>query len=679
MPIEISWQQNGTTAGGGRKVFDGRGPFTLGRASTNDIVLEHAQISRLHAEILAEAGTVRVTDKGSQNGTYLAGRRLTAPAVWAPESELRIGPFLLRVRWTEKPAGASAGDPDATVISPSPAASPAPSPAPRPAPAPRNRPQAPAEAEAPGAVPQRTAFPGRLFEQRIVPLRDIKASGKLAAEVNYVAVGGGIGSFCWVDHLRIYGVPASDIRVLGVAESKRPYAKWERLCRNSQIPDHERIRSNSISVPDNIWGFPGYASREMVRDLLHGRLVGIKHVLQVFGEPALTESYTPRTVDVYRSFDVEAKRIGWDDMWLFGQVVGVRKTDDERFVIAYRVPSAHAPDLSAEQRERFIVGRYVQIATGYPASNYLPDLQEFKHAHPNTSAVVNAYEPHDEVYRSLEQKGGTILIRGRGIVASRVIQRVWEARAKNKEIRLLHLVRSPVKAGHKYDLSRRAVRSDVEQQPFNWPKSCWGGTLRDRLERAPPEERARLLAAWGGTTTADRDDWNQIIEGGIKDGWYKVFYGNVAAITEKGGKLITRLESTAQHQENVDLSADVIVDCTGLIARIDETPILADLIRTYDLARNKAAGDGPELRLAGLAVTTAFEIAGLQNGRGRAWAAGVVTANGPYAAVDSFLGLQYAALRSVDQLGALKAPGVSRFGPLRSSSQWLKWCLGRQP
>ena len=106
---------------------------------------------------------------------------------------------------------------------------------------------------------------------------------------------------------------------------------------------------------------------------------------------------------------------------------------------------------------------------------------------------------------------------------------------------------------------------------------------------------------------------------------------------------------------------------------------MADLIKTYDLPRNKAAGDGAELRLAGLAVNTAFEVTGLQNGRGHVWASGVVTASGPYAAVDSFLGLQYAALRSADQLGQLGAARVSRFGPLRSSTQWVKWCLGRAP
>ncbi len=679
MPIEISWLRTGKASGApdDKRILDGPGPFRIGRSADGEIVLDHPQISRLHAEIFVDGQTVRIADKESQNGTVLAGRKLTSPAVWEPQHEVKIGPFALRIRWTERPpAGRNARDVDATAIAANagrerpdtPPITPAASPV---SPSPAGR------AAASGGG--RGSFPGQLFDQRIVPMRELQASGKLAAEVNFVAVGGGIGSFCWADHLRIYGVPANDIRVIGVADDKRPYAKWGRLCRNSQIPDTERIRSNSISAPDNIWGFPGYASREMVRDLLQGRLAGLKHVLQVFGEPALTESYTPRTIDVYRSFDVEAKRIGWDDMWIYGQVVGLRKTDDERYVIAYRIPSSHAPDTTPDQRERFIVARYAQLATGYPASNFLPDLQVFRQSHPNSTAVVNAYEPHDEIYRVLEQKGGTILIRGRGIVASRVIQRVWEARDKNKDIRLLHLVRSQIGAGHKYDLSRRALRNDVEQQPFNWPKSCWGGTLRDRLERASPEERPKLLASWGGTTTADRDDWNKIIEEGTKDGWYKIFYGKVASIADKGGKMVTRLESSDRHHENVDLAADFIVDCTGLVARVDETPLLADLIKTYDLPRNKAAGDGAELRLAGLAVNTAFEVTGLQNGRGHVWAAGVVTANGPYAAVDSFLGLQYAALRSADHLSLLGAQHVSRFGPLRSSTQWVKWCLGRAP
>lgn len=648
MPIEISWQHSGRPE---RRTLDGRGPFRVGRSQSGEIVLEHPQVSRLHVEITVDGASVRIEDKNSQNGTRIDGRAVTV-ATWGPGETLQIGPFGLRYAWV-------AASVEPTRIE-HPVAAPHPVPEPEPA-------------------AGRSQFPGAMFDARSVSIEDIRASGKLSAEIDYLAIGGGCGSFCWVDHLRIYGVPAASIRVLGVAPDKTPYAKWGRLCRASQIPNHERIRSNSISTPDNIWGFPGYASREFVRDVVHGRIVGFKHILQVFGEPVLTESYTPRLGDVFKSFDAEARRIGWDGMWVHGQVLAVRKTSDERYVVAYRVPNEFAPGAARADRERLMVARYVQVSTGYPASNFLPDLQDFKRANPDVTAVINAYEEHDEIYRNLEQKGGTVLIRGRGIVASRVIQRLYEARQKNKNIRLLHLNRSAVTEGAKYDLARRPVRADVQQQPFNWPKACWGGTLRARLENAAPEERAELLRTWGGTTTADRDDWNEIIEEGTREGWFKNFYGSVASMSYQNGQVVTRLEGREKFQENVDLTADYVVDCTGLVARIDETPLLSDLIRTYDLARNKAAGSGPELGLSGLAVTNAFEIAGLQNGRGRVWAAGVVTSNGPYAAVDSFLGLQYAALRSVDQLGVLRAPGVSRFGPLRSLRQWLRWCAGRSP
>ncbi|MEZ5816161.1 MAG: FHA domain-containing protein [Hyphomicrobiaceae bacterium] len=656
MPIEISWQHSGRVE---RRSFDGRGPFRLGRSQSGDVVLDHPQVSRVHAELTVDGASVRIEDKNSQNGTKLDGRPITA-ATWAPGQTLEIGPFSLRYSWV------------------------APSVEPTRIEQPQRAEGAAAQNEGPApelvGTGGRGAFPGTLFEQRTVPMGDIKASGKLAGETEYLAIGGGCGSFCWVDHLRIYGVPAASIRVLGVAPDKSPYAKWGRLCRVSQIPIHERIRSNSISTPDNIWGFPGYASREFVRDVVHGRLVGFKHILQVFGEPVLTESYTPKLGDVFTSFDQEAKRIGWDEMWVYGQVLGIRKTDDDRYVVAYRVPNEFAPGASRADRERFMVARYLHLATGYPASNFLPDLQEFKRAYPDVSAVVNAYEEHDDVYRALEQKGGTVLIRGRGIVASRVIQRIFEAREKNTNIRILHLNRSAVTEGAKYDLARRPVRADVQQQPFNWPKSAWGGTLRKRLEEATPEQRAELMKTWGGTTTADRDDWNRIIEQGNREGWLKSFYGTVQSMTYQDGQVVTRIEGREKFQESVDLVADYVVDCTGLVARLDETPLLADLTRVYDLARNKvSAGGAPESSLAGLSVTNAFEVSGLRNGRGHVWASGVVTANGPYAAVDSFLGLQYAALRSVDQLSALKAPGVTRMGPFRSFRQWLRWSFGRSP
>jgi pSer/pThr/pTyr-binding forkhead associated (FHA) protein len=644
MPIEVTWRpaENATDVAPGRITLTGKGPFQIGRSSASEVLLDNSQVSRNHATLTVESDVVIVNDSGSQNGTMVNGRRITN-LPWRPGVEMSIGPFVLTYRFVEA--------------------------------------RVPVEAtRLPGQDPAaRPMFPGRLFDQRQVPFKEIQASGRMTQEVEYLAVGGGMGSFVWVDHLRVFGVDKKNIRVLGIADDKRPYSKYGRLCRNSQIPDHERIRSNSISTPDNLWGFPGYASRETVRNLAHGRLIGLKYVFQVFGEPTVSETYTPRLIDVFKSIDREAKRISWEDMWITGRVIAIRKTDDERYVIAYRASSESESNNNSPDRDRFIVARYLHISTGYPASNFLDDLQKFRRDHPNSTAVINCYEPHEEVYRTLEQKGGTVLVRGRGIVASRIIQRIYEARQKNSNIQLLHQVRAPITSGSKWDLAQREVHNDTEHQPFNWPKSCWGGIYLRELDAATPEERSTMMAAWGGTTTADRDDWLQIIEQGKKEGWFKVFYGNVESMSERGSRVVTRLQGKAGYQESLELVADYIIDCTGLISKIDETPLIADLIKTYDVGRNRVTGKGPEARLAGISVSSNFEIPALQNGRGHVFAAGVVTFAGPYAAVDSFLGLQYAALRSVDHLASLRAPGVSRFGPLRSAYQWAKWCANSTP
>ncbi|NJL69261.1 MAG: hypothetical protein HC894_26300, partial [Microcoleus sp. SM1_3_4] len=64
-----------------------------------------------------------------------------------------------------------------------------------------------------------------------------------------------------------------------------------------------------------------------------------------------------------------------------------------------------------------------------------------------------------------------------------------------------------------------------------------------------------------------------------------------------------------------------------------------------------------------------------------------ITLGGPYAPVDSFLGLQYAALRSVESLAQVREPKVSgressairKLSAGRSLVQWLKWIFNRSP
>ena len=49
----------------------------LGRALDNDVVINHASVSRHHAAIEGNGDGYRVRDLGSQNGTYVDGQPVT--------------------------------------------------------------------------------------------------------------------------------------------------------------------------------------------------------------------------------------------------------------------------------------------------------------------------------------------------------------------------------------------------------------------------------------------------------------------------------------------------------------------------------------------------------------------------------------------------------------------------
>jgi hypothetical protein len=120
----------------------------------------------------------------------------------------------------------------------------------------------------------------------------------------------------------------------------------------------------------------------------------------------------------------------------------------------------------------------------------------------------------------------------------------------------------------------------------------------------------------------------------------------------------------------LDITVDFIVDCTGLVASPERAPVLDDLIDTYGLARNP---------LGRFHVTNDFEIPGMRHGQARMYAAGATTLGGPFATVDSFLGLQYAGLRAVNAMVDEGMPGLRRLSGLYSFGQWLKWARRVEP
>lgn len=644
--LRLRWQAPGDPA---PREIPLTGPATIGRAPENTIVLPTGDVSRRHAVVALERGQAILADQNSANGTLVNGERVTR-RVLQPGDVIQLGEYLIRVEAVAAAPGgrttafhppAVEDDDDRTVH------------------------LDPVREPAAGRTRAGPVFPPPIFLEPIVPVAALAATGVPVEETIYLAVGGGLGSFVWTDYLRISGVPANQIVAIGLEE--QPHARYARLCRRSQIPEYERLRSNSDSCPDNIWGWPGYAVREIVHSLGRASFGNAAKVAwQIFGEPTFADTYTPRAGDVFASIDREAARIGWGQIFRYGRVRAIRKTDDGRYVVAYSQsrpgePTAH----------RLMLGRYVHIAVGYPGIRLLPDLQAYRQRTHDMRGVVNAYEEHDHVYQQLEQKGGTVLIRGRGIVASRIMQRLYEARQKNPNIGVLHLMRTPIAKGAHFGRAQREVDNHWEYQPFNWPKGTWGGEMLFKLEAANERERDALLNDWGGTTTAKRADWVDIIHSGLREGWYQIRFGEVKHVERSPeGKIVTTLGGKGLIQDQAQLVADYIVDCTGLEAGLGDHPLLKDLVDRNQLK--------PSVK-GRVRVTNDYEVDGMRNGPARMYGAGVMTLGGPMAAVDSFLGLQYAAFMSLRHLRRERAPYVRSLNIFRSPIQWVKWAVNARP
>jgi pSer/pThr/pTyr-binding forkhead associated (FHA) protein len=647
------------------------------------------EISRYHALIFEIAGGVIFEDR-STNGTLLNEERVTGERRPLTTGDtIRIGTYTITVTVQQEDANATQlRDSSSTVIfSPQTEILPAdeaqeatPSQVPRRTsttiifdPETDNL-QSDPFTSTPSPSPSRRVFPpADVFSAEQVSINALHATGYPVEEIDYVAIGGGMGSFVWVDMVRVCGVKPHQIRVLTLRPGK-PYERYEALLRNCQIPRYKRIRSGSDSCPDNVWGWPGYALRESWRETFSGRIPSaLQNLWQVFSEPVFADTYTPIADNVFNSMDREAARIGWHQMVQYGSVRSIRKTEDGRYVIAYsatkppNVGGASQPVVASDYR--FLVTKYIHLCTGYPAIKLLDDLQDYRQRTGDTKRVVHGYEPHDHVYEHLEKFGGTLVVRGFGIVGSQIMDRIYKARKENPNITVIHLSRSP-KSGNRFGKAKRYVENHWEFQPFNWPKGTWGGDMRSMLEAADPLRRRELLEAWGGTTTASRVPWRKTVQDGLKQGWYTIKFGQVDKVEQnEQGKPVTYVKSRG-YQGVERIEADFVVDCTGLVSDPRENPLLRDLIEHHNLDLN------PQMRLH---VENDFEIKKMRNGKGRMYAAGVITLGGPYAPVDTFLGLQYAAHRSAEALAGARAPKIGYLEGVGSIWQWFKWAFNVAP
>ncbi len=485
----------------------------------------------------------------------------------------------------------------------------------------------------------------------------VQQAGIPIVDSPFVTIGGGMGSFVTCDYLRIAGVPTSNIRVLSALD--RPWQTYEYLTRVSQIPRRERLRSDSASRPDNIWGFPSYAVSEAIATR---RLTAL---WQVFVEPIFADYWTPKAGQVFESLEREARRIRYFEMLTKGLVRVVRRREGGGYFSIVTPPEGAAATKRVAYRSQ-----YVHVAVGYPGLRFLPDLQEYRTRHNDYHRVVNAYEPHEQVYDRLLSRPCVVVVRGGGIVASRVLQRLMDDRLKGgAQTQIFHVFRTFVTGANDGAGSerprvfmRRKGGDGWAYQGFNYPKSVWGGQLKQRMRRLEGEDRAALYKVIGGTNTPYRHLWQEQMAQGRGEGWYQTLTGKVLELVPRDDKVVTRIST---QQGTLELPADFVIDCTGLEADIAEHRLLGDLLE------HSGAGRNPIGRLD---VERSFELRGTRSGNGAMYASGASTLGGYFPGVDTFLGLQIAAQEIADDLA--KRGFCRRIGPGRSILHWFKWLRG---
>lgn len=620
------WWLDVTAGDRTERVALGAGELTIGRELTADIALDDTQVSRSHAVLSPTANGWSISDLGSTNGTVLsrpgsAAERVSGTVELCDGDVLTIGSAQLVVGERR--------------------AAPLPDPG--------------------SGTPVQSSIDGDLSDELIAtPVwsdEALRTAGIPIVDVPLVTIGGGLGSFALVDYLRVAGVPTENIAVL--TPNDRPTETYEFLAGNSQIPRHERLRSDSGSVMDNIWGFPSYALREAWASKSVGPL------WQVTAEPVLAEYYTPRSGQVYESVDRETARINWSSMLKKGQVRMVRRRSGGGYFSLLTPPPGAAPTRRIAYRSH-----HVHVSLGYPGVRFLPDLREYRERTGDHRRVVNSYESHPHVYAELARRAGTVLVRGSGIVASRVLQRLLDDNeAGRTHTRIIHLFRNYVH-GPQGDSAtfRRPGHGGFAYQAFNYPKAAWGGQVREAVLELEGEQRSDFIDTIGGTNTAPRKDWRQQLDRARHAGTYVQHIGQVETVDSLlDGQQVRTVVRDADGQQ-VTIDADFIVDATGLEASIRSNRVLADLVDFTGAQLN------PKGRLD---VLPSFEVPGTRSEPGRLYASGSSTLGGSYAPVDSFLGLQYSAQKIADDLASFGA--VPRLGTSRSVAEWCRWMQNRAP
>ena len=478
---------------------------------------------------------------------------------------------------------------------------------------------------------------------------EMSASSLPIEDVELVSVGGGLGSFALVDRLRLGGVSASDIRV--ISPHRHPDHAFAAMCRASGLEGDDKLRSDSSARIDNVWGFPGYAAEDAWRRKSLGPLA------RVLLEP-FCESYTP-TVDLVREgLAREASRIDWPEMVSLGMAERVVKRAGGGYFVVRRG--------LGENRSAYRC-RFVHLALGSPGVQLTRAAQEFRETNEHGDRLVHVYETHEHVYKALAAKGGSVLVRGSGIAATRVLERLMDAREKSRrDVHIWQLFRSYQAGSTGPWNARRDGGHGFAYQRLDVPKAAFGGQLRKTSEGLEEDERLVLIRELSATSTPYRKAWAERLSRGRHEGWYDAVVGEVTRFDFRNAKV--RPDIRLSNGDSFTLDVDHVLDCTGLDKAVQHHPIVAELLAHADIGANT---------LGGLRVDDGYSVLGCESGDGRVFASGMTARGASLAPVDSFAGLHSSALDIAEQLAAL---GVGeRFTLSRSVGAWRRWMGGQKP
>ena len=78
--------------------LDVRDVTVLGRSSEADVLLDDPYASEFHMRLVASDNGLVLHDLGSTNGTYVNGRRITAPTTMRRGDTIQVGKTVMEVR-----------------------------------------------------------------------------------------------------------------------------------------------------------------------------------------------------------------------------------------------------------------------------------------------------------------------------------------------------------------------------------------------------------------------------------------------------------------------------------------------------------------------------------------------------------------------------------------------------